>query len=49
VAIIYAFFKVSIKDFGKPISRVLSWTIIHLGVPLPVHSSNLPVSPAGDK
>ena len=29
-----------------PISRVLSWTIIHLGATSPLHSSNLPESDA---
>jgi hypothetical protein len=32
---------------SRPISRVLSWTIIHLGPPSPVASSNLPESTAG--
>ena len=33
---------------GKLISRVLSRTNIHLGVSLPIRSSNLPVSNAGN-
>ena len=32
---------------SRPISRVLSWTIIHLGLPSPAASSNLPESTAG--
>jgi hypothetical protein len=32
---------------SRPISRVLSWTIIHLGPPSPTASSNLPESTAG--
>ena len=37
-----------LKIFGKPISRVLSWTIIHLGVLSPTRSSNLPELWAGN-
>ena len=33
---------------SQPISRVLSWTVIHLGQASPLASSNLPVSNAGD-
>ena len=33
---------------SRPISRVLSWTVIHLGQTSPPASSNLPVSNAGD-
>ena len=33
---------------SQPISRVLSWTVIHLGQASPLASSNLPVSDAGD-
>ena len=32
---------------SRPISRVLSWTIIHLGPPSPAASSDLPESAAG--
>ena len=32
---------------SRPISRVLSWAIIHLGLPSPAASSNLPESTAG--
>ena len=32
---------------SRPISRVLSWTIIHLGQTSPLASSNLPVPNAG--
>ena len=32
---------------SRPISRVLSWTVIHLGQLSPTASSNLPVSNAG--
>jgi len=32
---------------SRPISRVLSWAIIHLGPPSPAASSNLPESAAG--
>jgi len=32
---------------SSPISRVLSWTVIHLGSALPQTSSNLPESSAG--
>ena len=34
------------KKLSQPISRVLSWTIIHLGVTSPLCSSNLPESNA---
>ena len=37
-----------LKYYGKPISRVLSWTIIHLGASSLIRSSNLPVSQAGN-
>ena len=36
------------KYLSQPISRVLSWTVIHLGQASPLASSNLPVSNAGD-
>ena len=36
-----------VKSGSRPISRVLSWTIIHLGPPSPAASSNLPESAAG--
>lgn len=36
------------KYMSQPISRVLSWTVIHLGQASPLASSNLPVSNAGD-
>lgn len=39
--------KTNNKKFGKPISRVLSWTIIPLGVSSLIRSSNLPASNAG--
>ena len=32
---------------GRAVSRVLSWTVIPLGIPLPVCSSNLPERSAG--
>ena len=32
---------------SRPVSRVLSWTIIHLGPPSPTASSDLPKSPGG--
>ena len=32
---------------SRPVSRVLSWTAIHLGAPSPVRSSNLPGDAAG--
>ncbi len=32
---------------SRPISRVLSWAIIHLGTPSPVPSSNLPEGATG--
>jgi len=35
------------KSMSQPISRVLSWTAIHLGQTSPFASSNLPVSNAG--
>ena len=36
------------KESGsRPISRVLSWAIIHLDLPSPAASSNLPESAAG--
>jgi hypothetical protein len=37
-----------LKESGsRPISRVLSWAIIHLDLPSPAASSNLPESTAG--
>jgi len=36
-----------IKKASSPISRVLSWTVIHLGPASPQASSNLPESSAG--
>ena len=33
---------------SRPVSRVLSWAIIHLGPPSPAASSNLPESAAGN-
>ena len=36
-----------IKKWSRPVSRVLSWTIIHLGSASPQTSSNLPESDAG--
>src|SRR5690554_1806274 len=35
------------KKMSSPISRVLSWTVIHLGPASPQASSNLPESSAG--
>ena len=35
------------KEASSPISRVLSWTVIHLGPASPQASSNLPESSAG--
>ena len=35
------------KYMSRPISRVLSWTVIHLGQASPLASSNLPVPNAG--
>jgi hypothetical protein len=32
---------------SRPVSRILSWTIIHLPTPLPVRSSGLPASSGG--
>jgi len=32
------------KSWSQPISRVLSWTVIHLGTWLLMHSSSLPGS-----
>ena len=32
---------------SQPVSRVLSWTVIHLGLRSPLASSNLPESDAG--
>ena len=32
---------------SRPVSRVLSWTVIHLGLASPLASSNLPESDAG--
>jgi len=36
------------KKGSRPVSRVLSWAIIHLGPPSPAASSNLPESAAGN-
>ena len=36
-----------VRKQEPPISRVLSWTTIHLGRPSPIASSNLPGSPLG--
>ena len=37
------------KESGsRPVSRVLSWAIIHLGLPSPAASSDLPESTAGN-
>ncbi|VAW89111.1 hypothetical protein MNBD_GAMMA18-1977 [hydrothermal vent metagenome] len=36
-----------LKSESQPISRVLSWTTIHLGYALPHTSSNLPGNSAG--
>jgi len=33
--------------WSRPVSRVLSWAIIHLGPPSPTASSDLPGSPCG--
>ena len=35
------------KSKSRPVSRVLSWTVIHLGLPSLTTSSNLPESSAG--
>ncbi len=35
------------KGGSRPVSRVLSWAIIHLGPPSPIASCNLPESAAG--
>jgi len=35
------------KKRSQPVSRVLSWTVIHLGLTSPLASSNLPESDAG--
>jgi len=35
------------KEGSRPISRILSWTVIPLGRPSPISSSNLPASSAG--
>ena len=44
-----ALIRPSLKKKGKsqPVSRVLSWTVIHLGSPSLTTSSNLPESSAG--
>ena len=36
------------KSGSRPVSRVLSWAIIHLGLPSPAASSDLPESTAGN-
>lgn len=46
-AVLHCTFRKVLKKVGKPISRVLSWTIIPLGVQSLVRSSNLPASNAG--
>lgn len=35
------------EGWSQPLSRVLSWAIIHLGLWLPIASCNLPGSEAG--